>query len=255
MYNMKYFLNILAVLFLFSLSTKAENNVDIKAKADSAFVHEKFDKAASLYNKLPGKESSVQICYNLGCCYYRLDNMAKCLLWLERASLLDPGDDDVRFNLEMARTKTIDKIVPQHEFILFTAYRTLVNIMSLQSWAYVCIVLFALSLLAFALFFFSDVIVLRKVGFFSAFLFALLCIIGNVCAFQQRSFAINRNSGIIMSPAVTVKSTPSDNGNDLFVIHEGTRVEITDSSLKEWCEVKIADGKIGWIRKKTFEII
>lgn len=58
-----------------------------------------------------------------------------------------------------------------------------------------------------------------------------------------------------MSPSVTVKSTPSDSGNDLFVIHEGTRIEITDNSLKDWCEIRIVDGKVGWIRKKNFTVI
>lgn len=62
-------------------------------------------------------------------------------------------------------------------------------------------------------------------------------------------------NGIIMSPAVTVKSTPTENGSDLFVIHEGTNVEIRDSSMKNWLEIQIADGKIGWIPKKSLELI
>ena len=96
---------------------------------------------------------------------------------------------------------------------------------------------------------------LRKTGFYSFIVFFLLVILGNVCGYQQRYYAQNRNSGIIMSSAVTVKSTPAENGNDLFVIHEGTKVEIQDSTLKEWCEIKIADGKVGWIRKDVMEVI
>ena len=96
---------------------------------------------------------------------------------------------------------------------------------------------------------------LRKLGFFMAVFFFIITIGANVCAFQQRQFSINRNTAIIMSPSVTVKSTPSDSGNDLFVIHEGTRIEITDNSLKDWCEIRIVDGKVGWIRKKNFTVI
>ena len=72
---------------------------------------------------------------------------------------------------------------------------------------------------------------------------------------QQKNFKLAQTSGIITTPAVTVKSTPADNGNDLFVLHEGSKVEIIDSSLKDWCEVSIADGKVGWIPKKAFDLI
>ena len=67
--------------------------------------------------------------------------------------------------------------------------------------------------------------------------------------------AMNHVNGIVMAPAVTVKSTPTESGSDLFVIHEGTRVEIRDSSMKDWFEIQIADGKIGWIPKNSLELI
>jgi SH3-like domain-containing protein len=66
---------------------------------------------------------------------------------------------------------------------------------------------------------------------------------------------MNHSNGVVMSPAVTVKSTPTESGSDLFVIHEGTCVEIKDSSMKDWLEIQIADGKLGWVPKKTLELI
>ena len=96
---------------------------------------------------------------------------------------------------------------------------------------------------------------MRKAAFSSAVLLLLVTVLSNVCAQQQRKFKQIHTSGIIIAPAVTVKSTPADNGNDLFVLHEGSKVEILDNSLKEWCEVTIADGKQGWIPKKSFDLI
>ena len=52
-----------------------------------------------------------------------------------------------------------------------------------------------------------------------------------------------------------MKSTPSKNGTDLFILHEGTKVEITDSSMKDWKEIRIADGKEGWIEASKIELI
>jgi SH3-like domain-containing protein len=101
----------------------------------------------------------------------------------------------------------------------------------------------------------SGSVTVRKITFSTAVVLLLVTILSNVCAMQQERFKQTHTSGIIISPAVTVKSTPADNGNDLFVLHEGSKVEILDSSLKEWCEVSIADGKVGWIPKKTFDLI
>ena len=139
--------------------------------------------------------------------------------------------------------------------IIVSIFKKLVNLMSLKSWSIVCISLFILSFVFVSLFFFSNILSLRKIGLFVSALCIVLCILGNICAYQQRSLATNHVNGIIMSPAVTVKSTPTENGSDLFVIHEGTRVEIKDSSMKDWTEIQIADGKIGWLQKKNLELI
>jgi SH3-like domain-containing protein len=58
-----------------------------------------------------------------------------------------------------------------------------------------------------------------------------------------------------MEPSVTVKSTPAKNGTDLFILHEGTKVSITDSSMRGWLEIRIADGKEGWVERNKLEEI
>ena len=57
-----------------------------------------------------------------------------------------------------------------------------------------------------------------------------------------------------MSRSGAVKSSPDKSATDLFVLHEGTLVEITDR-LDNWCEITIADGKKGWLECKTVETI
>ena len=242
-------------LSLASLLTQAATPAEMKTLADSAYAQADYEKAIKLYGKLAEQNATCDVCYNLGCAYYRIDDMAHSVLWFERALKLEPSNKDVLFNLEMARSKTIDKIVPQHEFILFTYFHAMTNWFSLRTWTAVALVSFILMLVLLLIFWASDSLLTRKLAFSSAVLLLLVCILSNVCAVQQRKFKQTHTSGIITSPAVTVKSTPAENGNDLFVLHEGSKVEILDSSLKEWCEVTIADGKQGWIPKKSFDLI
>lgn len=252
---MKRCIIILSCLMSIALHVSADNTDMLKMQADSAYSHEQYDKAIKLYEKIAQMTPNYKVFYNLGCSYYRTDNLPKSILWFERALKLNPSDEDILFNLSLLRNKTIDKINPRHEMIFITIYKKLVNMMSLKSWSIVCISLFILFFVFLSLFFFSNNLSLRKTGLFLSALCIIFCILGNICAYQQRSFALNNVKGVIMSPAVTVKSTPTENGSDLFVIHEGTCVEIKDSSLKDWLEIQIADGKLGWIPKKTLELI
>ncbi|MBQ9295258.1 MAG: tetratricopeptide repeat protein [Bacteroidaceae bacterium] len=248
--------DIFAILIaFFSLLTQAASLSETKTLADSAYVQGNYEKAVKLYGKLAEQTPTADVCYNLGCAYYRIDDIAHSVLWFERALKLDPSNKDVLFNLELARTKTIDKIVPQHEFILFTYFRSMTNWFSLRTWTIVGLLSFVLMLTTLLLFWGAGSIFMRKVAFSSTVFLLLVSILSNVCALQQKNFKQVHTSGIITTPAVTVKSTPAENGNDLFVLHEGSKVEILDSSLKEWCEVTIADGKQGWIPKKSFDLI
>ena len=86
------------------------------------------------------------------------------------------------------------------------------------------------------------------------FLFALV-IIANFAAFSQHRDLTHRNTAVILAPSVVVKSSPSDRSTDLFLIHEGSKVEILDNSMKEWMEVKFEEGKQGWIPVNVAEII
>ena len=244
------------LLFVFSLFTQAADSLsELKTQADSAYARADYETAVKLYGKLVEENMTSDVCYNLGCAYYRIDDIAHSVLWFERALKLNPSDKDILTNLEMVRTKTIDKIVPQHEFILFTYFRIMTNWFSLRTWTVIALLSFVLMLVSLLLFWASGSIITRKLTLSSACILLLLSILANVCAIQQRNFKQIHTSGIITTPAVTVKSTPADNGNDLFVLHEGSKVEILDNSLKEWCEVSIADGKIGWIPKKSFDLI
>ena len=248
--------NILSLLLcVLSLVSFAATPSEMKTEADSAYARADYETAVKLYGELAEQNLTADVCYNLGCAYYRIDDIAHSVLWFERALKLSPSDKDVLFNLEMARTKTIDKIIPQHEFILFTYFRVMTNWFSLRTWTIIGLFGFVLMLASLLFFWASGSVTVRKLTFSLAIVLMLVTILSNVCAMQQRNFKQTHTSGIITTPAVTVKSTPADNGNDLFVLHEGSKVEILDSSLKEWCEVSIADGKVGWIPKKAFDLI
>ena len=237
--------------FLFPLSSHAVT----KAEADSAYVHDEYQKAIDGYEALLKKGVSAELYYNLGNAYYRTENITRAVLNYERALLLSPSDPDIRFNLQMARSKTIDKIVPEQEMFFVTWYRSLVNMASVDGWAMIALVCLGLAIILALIYLFSNQIWLRKVGFFGAFLMIAVFVCSNIFAHQQKNQLVNRTGAIITESAVNVKSTPAKNGIDLFILHEGTKVTIIDASMKDWKEIRLADGKEGWIETKQMEVI
>ena len=239
-------------LFIFYIVTA---NAVTKADADSAFVQEHYQQAIKDYEALLKQGVSAELYYNLGNAYYRMDNMTQAVLNYERALLLSPGDKDIRFNLQMARSKTIDKITPESEMFFVTWYRSLVNLQSVDAWARLALIALVAAIVLALLYLFVDSLWLRKVGFFGGILFVLVFLVSNLFAWQQKRGLDHRTGAIIIQSAVNVKSTPSKNGTELFILHEGTKVIITDASMKEWRQVRTADGKEGWLLASDVEVI
>lgn len=226
-----------------------------KAEGDSAYIKNDFASAIQIYESLLQQGEAPEIYYNLGNCYYKTDDIARAILNYERALLLSPGNADIRANLEIARSKTIDKVTPVPEIFFITWIKSLVNSQSSDAWARTGIVSFLLLLVSLAIFFFTQHIKWKKIGFSAAILFLIVTVLSNLFASQQKSYLTNRNDAIILSPSVTVRSTPSESGTSLFVLHEGRKVEIKDNSMREWKEIRLEDGKVGWVPSSSIEVI
>jgi hypothetical protein len=223
-------------------------------EAETAYTQEDYNKAIELYEEtLKNNGASAEIYYNLGNAYYKANQIAPAILNYERALLLDPGDRDIRFNLQMAREKT-DKIEPVGEFFLVKWIHSFQNMGSADSWAMLGIVSFLSLTFCLLLFFFSRWIRVKKVGFYLGIVCLLVVIVANVFAGNQKNKIVNRTHAIVFSPTVTVKSSPDASGTDLFILHEGTKVFIK-SSLGNWKEIEIEDGNVGWMPGKDIEII
>ena len=226
-----------------------------KNNADTEYQKGNYQQAIRDYEEILKNGESAEIYFNLGNAYYRTDNITKAVLNYERARLLSPGDDDINFNLQFARSKTIDKITPESEMFFVTWYKSLVNFTSVDNWAKTGILCIVMALLLVLLYLFGPQLMLRKVGFFGGLAFFVIFLLSNLFAFQQKQALDNRTGAIIISPSVNIKKTPAKNSADQFVLHEGTRVDIIDKGMTDWRCIRVGDGREGWIETKAIEEI
>ncbi len=245
----------LSFLLFFMLLTALPTSAVTKAEGDSAYSRGEYQQAVAVYTQLLRQGVSADVYYNLGNAQYRVGNLPQAVLAYERAHLLSPGDKDIWFNLQFVSSRTIDKITPQNEMFFVTWYRSLVNAMSVDAWAALSVVALALACVLLLLYLFGKRLLVREVGFYGSIVLAAVFLLGNVFAWQQKRAFEQRSGAVVVAPVVTVKKTPADSANDAFIIHEGTRVDITDNTMKGWRAVRLADGREGWLKTTAIEEI
>lgn len=226
-----------------------------KAEGDSAYIKNDYTSAIQIYESLLKNGEAAEVYYNLGNSYYKVGDIAKAVLNYERALLLQPGNSDIRANLEVACAKTIDKVEAIPEVFFVSWSKALIDSMSVDAWAMLGVVFFILFIAALYFFIFSKQIMWKKAGFISGIIFLIVVICSNLFASEQKERLLNRDNAIVMSPSVVVRSTPSESGTSLFILHEGRKVNIKDNSMKEWKEIRLEDGKVGWVPTSTIEVI
>ena len=236
-------------------SLKSESVQSLKQKADEAYSKGKYQEAIVNYEAALKKGKSADLYYNLGNAYYRTDNVTRAVINYERAHLLAPGDKDINHNLEVARSKTIDNIQPGEKIFFKVWFEDIKTSMGIDTWATLSLISLVVALILFLVYLFVKQMTVRKVAFYLSLVLVVFFIFGNVFASQLKDFATNSSAAIIVSPTVTAKKTPTDQAADVCVLHEGTRVEITDNALKGWYEIRLVDGREGWITDKDVEVI
>ena len=155
----------------------------------------------------------------------------------------------------MARSKTIDKITPRSEMFFVTWYRALVNITSVDGWADIALLSMVLALILALVYLFASRMLFRKIGFFGGVAMLTLFLLCNIFAWQQHAILTERTGAIIVSSSATLKATPTQQAKDNGVLHEGTRVDIIDDTMRDWKCVRLADGREGWLQSNKIEKI
>ena len=197
---------------------------------------------------------SASLYFNLGNAYFKLNDIPSAVLFYEKAHKLDPTDEDIKFNLKLANSRIIDKMEPIPEFFLKSWWSDARDIFSSNQWAKLGLSGFILGLISVIMFIISSSVFIRKIAFWTAVLLISLMSLSFLFSISSYREFSKQSSGIIFTPTVTVKSSPTENSVDIFVIHEGTKVTITDS-VESWSEVRLANGSVGWVKTDSFRLI
>ena len=197
---------------------------------------------------------SANLDYNIGNAYFKLNNIPSAILFYERAYLLKPADENINYNLQIARTLNVDRFQEIPELFFVKWYNFVSLFLSTNSWAKVSITSFILFLLLLSLYIYSPRHRYKVIGFWLAIFFIIMSLTSLAFTARNKSLVYDSHKAIISSPVVSGKSSPDKSGNDLFVLHEGTKVTIEDE-VGEWYEIRLSDGNKGWVPLNSITVI
>ncbi len=223
--------------------------------AANAYSTQDYQTAIDIYEQiLASGRDAFEIYYNLGNAYFKNNDIGPAILNYERAARINPSDPDLQYNLNIAQGRTVDKIemISVPEFV--TGYKSFVNTIPADRWGVFSLIAFILLLMSLLGFLFLNQKLTKQIMLSAGGLFLLLTLFFFYLGWQQQRWLNDRKEAIIFQPSITVTSTPDDAGEELFVLHEGTKVSIVER-FRDWVRIRIGDGNTGWVPKEVAEEI
>jgi tetratricopeptide (TPR) repeat protein len=228
---------------------------------------EKFDQGVKIFSSSGYKEAlqlwteiynsgyrSANLNYNIGNAYFKLNDIPNAILFYERAYLLSPADENINYNLQIAKTLIVDRFQEIPEIFFVRWYNFISLLLASNTWAIFSLAEFLLSLLFLSLYIYSAKYRHKVIGFWFAIILFIFSATSITFALRNRALVYDSQKAIISAPLVNGKSSPDNSGTDLFVLHDGTKVTIEDK-VGEWYEVRLSDGNKGWIPVLSLNII
>ena len=249
------FMSLLFIFTLLTFKTYASDPDSLMATANNAYNEGLYDSAINVYHVIEKENlQSAGLFYNMGNAYFKNNDIASAILYYEKAKKLDHNNEDIEYNLRIANSMIVDKIDKVPDLFFKDWWNYFYNMFNADTWTAFSLVSWAALIFFVGLFILTGKRPVRKLAFYFGILFLFTSIATFGLASQKYYFGKEHKEAIIYTPTVTVKSSPTTNSVDLFVVHEGTKVRIQDE-VNEWVKIKIPDGSVGWLPMSTLREI
>ena len=239
--------NILFLLLMIANVVVAQNVDTLFVSANELYRNGAFEEAIKKYKKIESQDTvSSELYLNLGNAYYKLNKVGPSIFYYEKALKLDPLNVDVKNNLIFAKRLALDNIEEVPKTVFQRINKNYLQKLSYNDWAIVVVVLSFSSAIFFLLFYFGYSSTRKRLYFTTSGISLLLLIFSIFITYNQYSQTIKNIEAIVFVKKTAVRNAPTFNSEEVFILHEGTKVVVLDA-VDNWKKIKLIDGKQGWM--------
>ncbi|MDH7447317.1 tetratricopeptide repeat protein [Aquimarina sp. 2201CG14-23] len=237
---------VIIVVFLISIVSIAQDD-QVFQKANTLYNQEQYQEAIDAYKSIIASgQESAELYYNLGNANYKLSNIGPSIYYYEKALELSPNDEDIKNNLAFANNATVDAIDVIPEGVISRTINGFTNMFSFDAWAWISVCCVIVFVVLFMLYYAARISSKKRLFFLGSWVSLIIGLFAIFFAFKQYGFIQNNQYAIVFAQETTIKSEPNLRSEEVFELHEGTKVKVTET-VNDWKKIKLADGKIGWI--------
>jgi len=242
------------LMLLFAFNANAQNDA-LFSSATAAYNEGDYNKSIAIYLEiLENGEHSAELYYNLGNSYYKLNQIAPSIYNYEKALLLKPNDSEIKNNLAYAQNMTLDAIEDMPQTGLSKIYENVIGVLSFDQWGYAAVLFMILFVVLYITFYYLKYATQKRIAFISGMLSLLLAVMATLMAFMSYGDYKVDQPAIVFSDEVIIKSEPNERSEEVFRLHEGTKLEVLEE-FNDWKKVRIADGQLGWIPSESIKLL
>ncbi len=244
------------ILVAVSLSHGVVQGVDFESlmtAGNSAYEQGEFEQAIAEYEKILNADGvSTALHYNLGCAYFNQKSYGKAILHFEKARQLSPRDVDVLHNLRFSKLFLKDRFeLPESMplVVWFNEFRQSFSLAELRLWELIMFSILILGIISYRL------LQSRSAGrviLIATYVVGILFLL-SAGWLGDRILSLEDQRAVLLVKKANVSSAPLVGSGTLFVIHEGTSAEILNTT-DSWYEIRLPDGKTGWIMHEAVGI-
>lgn len=242
---MKPLKHILVLILMVNMGLAIDSE-SLLASGNQHYEQGEYQEAVAEYEKILRAEvHSAVLHYNLGCAYFNLEKYGRAILHFNKAKQLSPRDDDIEHNIRYANLFLKDRFEVPEPMPLVRWVSNAWNGLSVYELKRLELVLLILLVTAILL----NQLVFRRKGIrtmLPAIIVMSVLFISASAWLGDRSTAGGERTAILLVEKAEISSAPVPGSNTLFVIHEGTSGEILNTT-DTWYEIRLPDGKTGWI--------
>ncbi|NJB36943.1 SH3 domain-containing protein [Croceivirga sp. JEA036] len=245
--------SLLFVLFI-GLSAFAQNEV-LFNKATEAYNKGNYSTALEHYETiLDNGKHSAELYFNMGNCYYKLDEIGLSIYYYEKAKLLNPKDQEIQNNLAYAENMRLDAIEAMPKTAMARFRDSTLSLFTYDNWALFAVLLSISFVILYILYYRSTYATQKRIFFIGAMVAIFLSVATVTLAYFSYDAFKKDNPAIVLKREIVVNTEPNTQSERVFSLHEGTKVNILEK-LNGWFKVKIADGQTGWVQSNTIKLL
>lgn len=243
------------IIFFFICLQLGSGQTEDFQKAGESYKAQKWDAAIQQYESILEKgEHSAELYYNLGNTYFKKNQLAKSIVNYERGLILDKHNEDILYNLGLAKALCKDEIPIVEPFFLTRIWKDWRDVFSGFTWGMLALLFFWITIGCVLLYMLKSERKLKMIGFFGGILFFILSLFTLFLSLDRSQYEDQSNRVILLDIEVVLRIAPEDGAKEIETLHEGLEIKVIDQ-IGEWYKVKLSNGDEGWLPILSVEMI